>query len=121
MKRCLFALLAVSTLTFTGCCWWPSWGGNRGCCYGGGYNTYGGGYYGQPSGGNCPGGACGPSSGGGYVMPQSSYYQQDGGTHAAQLGVPQPIDGPVTTMPAGYYGGPVTHTAAMPLESLPTF
>ena len=118
MKRCLFALLAVSTLTFTGCCWWPSWG-QRGCCYGGGQNTFGGGYYSQPSGGNCPGGACGPSSGG-YVMPQSSYYQ-DSGTQNAQLGVPQPIDGPVTTMPAGYYGGPVTHTAAMPLESLPTF
>lgn len=118
MKRCLFALLAISTLTFTGCCnwWWPGY--NRGCCYGGGQSTFGGYGYGQPA-NPCPNGACGPT-GGTYTAPQGTYYS-DGGVNSAQLGVPQPIDGPVTTMPAGYYPGPTVHTAAMPLESLPTY
>lgn len=102
MKRSLLALVALTMIGLTsGCCgwWWPHYG-------------YSPGYY-APSGG-CPSGNCGVNPGPG-VPPQSTYYEAPGAVQSAQQGVPVPMDGPVTFSPA------VPQTAAMPLESLPTY
>lgn len=106
MKRSLFVLLATASIGyFTGCCCHhgTGWGGFR-----------------YPTGNPCPGGVCPP--GGTYSVPpgQSSYYSNTA-VESVQMGVPQPIEGPVTYAPVGYPVAPILHTAAMPLESLPTY
>jgi hypothetical protein len=97
MKRSLLALFALAMIGMsTGCCgWW----GHHGYAPGG-----------YPA-GACPSGNCPPGQQG---FPSGSYYAPES-TQSVNMGVPQPIEGPVT------YGPVIHHSAQMPLESLPTF
>ena len=109
MKRSALVLLGVLAMSFsTGCCgwWWP--GGHYGYSQG----------YGTPYGGGCPGGNCGVNPGQPFVPPQTSYYNS---YDSVQTGVPIPMTGPVTFAPAGYPTIAVPQTAAVPLDSLPTY
>jgi len=104
MKRFLFALFAVATIGFSSGCYgwyWPHWG-----WHGPGFGA--------------PGGAPGQVMPG-QAVPQGSYYQGPASPQSVQMGVPQPVDGPVTAVPGGYPAHTVPRTAAMPLESLPTY
>lgn len=98
MKRSFLALFALAMIGLSsGCCgWWPHHGYAPG---------------GYPAGGACPGGNCPPGQQG---FPAGSYYSPES-TQSVNMGVPQPIEGPVT------YGPVIHHSAQMPLESLPTF
>ena len=102
MKRMFLGLAGLVLLSIsTGCCCW-----------------YGSGYYGYP--GACPGGGCSVPGAVPGAVPSTSYYPGSGSVHSVQMGVPETINGPVTynpVMPAGA----VTHTAAVPLQSLPTY
>lgn len=119
MKRLFLAVAGVALLGIsTGCCCWP----NYGSYWGGGYGGYGG--CGTGCGTGCGAGGCAVPGGtvppGQPVIPPTSYYPGSSvGGQQAQIGtpvpVPQPINGPVT------YGGAPFQTAAVPLESLPTY
>lgn len=114
MKRFAFTALGVLALSVSsGCCgWlWPC-RGYSGYPYGGGY--------GYPSSG-CPTGNCGVAPGTQYAPPQTSHYRGYNSVESVQMGVPQTIDGPVTYAPAGYPAIAVPETAALPLDSLPTY
>ncbi len=123
MKRFAFALLGVVILSLsTGCCgWWTPFGWQGGYGYGGGYAP-----------GGCATGNCGVpqgGQGGTYVGPQTSNFHSPESFQGVQMGIPQPIQGPVTAVPTGYPAiaspnypqAPVPQMATMPLESLPTY
>lgn len=122
MTRFALTLLGMVALGLsTGCCHWWSPCGPRGCGYSGGVG------YAQPG---CPTGNCGIPQGGQIVAPHTSQYHSPESFQGVHMGVPQPIEGPITTFPVGK---PITtispneypfappQVAAQPLDSLPTY